>query len=271
MEKFNSIILDEFPNIEDFENVEDYYDGYWNYVLNYPLIFLPQNRIIFWGFEVKISKNEYDLLKSLIRLNTDKNGIFTEEEIVKNVGYKRRNGRGNKREAIQRFVITSVSRIKKAIKNALFDACINQIRLNLFNPFEEGLINNKRIKQEDLDMTITRLNKSKNFKKTICSADLNLTKILTYMLNFTNPYDELYSSFVFNTAFDNLIILQNKKKQKQNSEHNLYKTNFIFYNEKIQRNYQSNLPRLRAKDKNFKYAKDTRTKYNVCDFVNHSQ
>ena len=71
MDKLSCIIINEFPNIEDFEDKEEYYDGYWQLVSNYPLIMLPKNRIIFWGFEVVIAKNEYDLLKAIIDLNTN--------------------------------------------------------------------------------------------------------------------------------------------------------------------------------------------------------
>ena len=62
MNKLSCIIINEFPNIGSFEDKEEYYDGYWQLVLNYPLILLPRNKIIFCGFEIELLKNEYDLL-----------------------------------------------------------------------------------------------------------------------------------------------------------------------------------------------------------------
>lgn len=267
MQTFNSIILKEIPNISNFENKEEYYDRYWGIVLDYPLIFLPNNKLIFWGLEITVLKNEYNLLKSIIMLNTNNrnNNGFTEDEIIKTVDYRISNCRNNKAKAIQRFITTSKARIKKQLKKALVEACLNKIRMTKFNPFKVGEIKDKWIKSEELDIEIEKL---KNNETLIIKSNLNLVKIFTHMLNLTSVYDKYYSSFVFTNAFENLIYYP--KGQKHKSEHRLYKTSFIFCNEKFQRNNKTN-PRKRCKDKLFQYAKTTMTKFNFDNFVNYSQ
>lgn len=81
----------EFPNIDNFEDSEEYYDFYYSIVLEYPLIFLPNHKIIFWGLEVTLLKNEYDLLKEIILLNTHKHQDegYSEQEIIKSIDYKK--------------------------------------------------------------------------------------------------------------------------------------------------------------------------------------
>lgn len=272
MKAFKSIILTETLDPKNFNTELDYDDTYWDLVLNYPLIFLPNNKIIFWGFEVKILKNEYELLKSLITLNTNNknNQGFTEDEIIVSVDYKRRDINRNKEKSIQRFITTSISHIKKQLKRAIVESCINQIRFNKFNPFKEcQKIIDKEISDKDLDTELKTPKKYKALEKMILQSDLNLTKILTHLQNLTNVYDEYYSSFIFTKEFKNLIC--SKEGQKQKSKHRLYKTSFVFCTENFQRDYKNN-PRKRCKDKRFQYAKyNYRTKYNTKNFVNYPQ
>lgn len=93
MKKYHAIILDDFPKQEYFDDIEDFYDCYYEKILSYPLIMLPKNKIIFWGFEVTILKKEYELLKSIIDLNTKqpKKLEYTEEQIIKQVAYCQNN------------------------------------------------------------------------------------------------------------------------------------------------------------------------------------
>ena len=265
MDKLSCIIINEFPNIEDFEDKEEYYDGYWQLVSNYPLIMLPKNRIIFWGFEVVIAKNEYDLLKAIIDLNTNSpcEYGYTEEQLIENVDYRQRNSKIDKKEAYQRFITTSMSRIKTKITKAVVEACFNRIDVNKYNPFIIGKDSDRR------NFTaIDSLRKDKTFTSNIMSANLNLIKIFPYLLNFVSMYDKYYSSFVLKKAFTSLIC--SAKGQKQLALHRHYKTDFIFSTQKFCRNYTQRA-RLRIKDENFSYAKTTPTKYNLYNFVNYPQ
>lgn len=265
MDKLSCIIINEFPNIEDFEDKEEYYDGYWQLVSNYPLIMLPKNRIIFWGFEVVIAKNEYDLLKAIINLNTNSHCEygFTEEQLIENVDYRQRNSKIDKKEAYQRFITTSMSRIKTKITKAVVEACINRIDVNKYNPFIIGKDSDRR------NFTaIDSLKKDKTFASNIMSADINLIKIFPYLLNFVSMYDKYYSSFVLKKVFPSLI--RSAKGQKQKALHRYYQTDFIFSDKTLCRNYTQRA-RLRIKDENFSYAKTTPTKYNLYNFVNYPQ
>lgn len=49
---YNSIILEKTPSVANITNItdfEEYYDIYWQLILNYQLIFFPNNKIIFLG------------------------------------------------------------------------------------------------------------------------------------------------------------------------------------------------------------------------------
>lgn len=280
----------EFPNIDNFEDSEEYYDFYYSIVLEYPLIFLPNDKIIFWGLEVTLLKNEYNLLKELILLNTHKHQDegYSEQEIIKSIDYKKTTFNGNKIKSYQRFIITSKSRIKKVLKKRLVRACLDKIIVNKYNPFIEGkehehymknyIVNecNKKIPKLDRqDLYIEKctriickhLENDKRFEKIVLNANLNLVKIFSYMLNFTKPYNTLYSSFVFNKAFKDLIAPA--KNQKHYSKHRRFTTNFIFSTEYKRYSFDDKYIRHREKDKNFKYAKITPTKFNLYNFVNY--
>ncbi len=265
MNKLSCIIINEFPNIGSFEDKEEYYDGYWQLVLNYPLILLPRNKIIFWGFEIELLKNEYDLLKSIIKLNTDISSElgYSEEQLIESINYKRRSLKTSKLHASQRFITTSMSRIKKQISKAVVQACINRIEVNKYNPFIKGNGADKR-NFTDID----DLRNDKTFLTSVMTANINLIKIFTYMSNFVSMYDNYYSSFVLKEALTSLIC--SVKGQKQYSLHRYYKTDFVFSDEKFSRNYKQT-PRKRCKDKKFFYAKTTPTKHNLYNFINYPQ
>lgn len=279
-----------FPKIEEFENIEEYYDGYYSRVLECPLIFLPNNKIIFWGLEVTILKNEYDLLKAIIELNTynpNESG-YTEEELLKNIEYHRRFTNKNKRKSYQRFIITSISRIKNALKNKLVRACLDTIITNKYNPFlDEGKEQDHYMKNyisdvckknfsklERQDEYISKCTKifcehwkcDKNFKHKVCNQDLNLVKVFPYMLNLTSPYKTHYSSFIFEKAFADLIA--SVKGQKHNSEHRRFQTKYIIDNNCKLTFHESNI-RLREKKFGFNTPKTTPTRFNLYNFVNY--
>ena len=261
MSNLRAHIIDNFPNIEDFEDKEEYYDGYWQLVLDYPLIFLPNNKIIFWGFEVKILKNEYDMLKSIIKLNSETSTAkgFTEEQIIENIYYKRVNSRVDKLKSYQNFIKTSKSRIKKQLTDECVNCCINCITFNLFNPFINDKVAKKFITRKNIPTN------DKTFRDKVLNANINLTKIFTYMLNFTTPYDENYSSFLLKNALDSLLYIS--EYQEPNSKHKFYKTEFIFNDIPFVRN--NKMPeRQKGKDDRFRYAKTTPTRYNLYDFLN---
>lgn len=265
MKTLNCIIHNKVSNINEFVCEEAYYDAYWQMVLDYPLIILPKNKIIFWGFDVTLSKNEYDLLKTIINLNTNNfcEQGYTEEQLVENIDYRQRNCKIDKSVARQHFISTSISRIKKQILNSVVDACINMIELHQYNPFIKGKEENKQNFTQ-----IDSIKDDKKFKKQVASANINLVKIFPHMSNLTCMYDKYYSSFVFKNAFPFLISI-NKTRQNKSS-HKLFKTNFIFSDKKLERNYKLN-PRIRTKDDYFYYAKITPPKYNIYNFVNYPQ
>lgn len=290
MVTYKCIEFTEFPNIDNFDDSEEYYNGYYSIVLKYPLIFLPDNKIIFWGLEVKLLKNEYDLLKEIILLNTYKyqDEGYSEQEIIRNINYKKTTFKGNRTKSYQRFIITSMSRIKNVLKKKLVRVCLDKIIANKYNPFIEGkehehfmknyIINvcNKKISKLDRqDLYIEKctriickyLEKDKSFEKVVLGANLNLVKIFSYMLNFTKPYNTMYSSFVFNNAFKDLIAPV--KNQKHNSKHRRFTTNFVFSTEYKIHALDDKYIRHRKKDKNFNYAKISPTKFNLYNFVNY--
>lgn len=290
MPTYKSIELTNFPNINDFENFEEYFDVYYSIVLEYPLIFIPKNKIIFWGIEVEILKKEYDLLKEIIKLSTynQKKAGYTEEELIQNINYKRTTSKYTRIEAYRRFIITSTSRIKKALQKKLVRICLDTIIANKYNPFIKGKIQEKDMRhyfvnvckkqipkidrQDKYIMRCTRLickylEKDKDFEKRVLSADLNLIKIFYPMLNFTKPYNTTYASFVFNNAFSSLM--SSVKNQRQKSKHRRFKTDFIFCKELKRRPIDSGYVRIRGKDKYFSYAKITPPKFNLCNFVNY--
>lgn len=265
MNKLSCIIMNKFPDIETFEDPEEYYDGYWQLVLDYPLIMIPENRIIFWGFDVQILKNEYDLLKSIINLNTNipNEQGYNEEELTESINYRRRNFKVSKISASQRFITTSMSRIKSTIIQTATESCINRIEVNRYNPFIEGKESDKR-----KFTNINSLKMDRDFSKKVVSANLNLVKIFTHMSNFVSMYDKHYSSFILNKALNSLIY--SASGQKQNSLHRYYKTDYIFSNEKFSRDY-SPRQRLRYRDEKFSYSKVTPTKHNLYNFINYPQ
>lgn len=262
MKTLHAIVLDKITIPTDSDELESFYDWYWQIVLDYPLIFLPENKIIFWGFEVKLLKNEYDLLKSIIKLNTENYSTnrFTEEEIIVNIDYKRVNSEQDKLKSYQRFITTSISKIKRALLDECTNCCINRIGFNLYNPFIEDKVDKKVITADKIPTN------NESFRKKVLVADINLTKIFTHMLNFTSAYDDNYSSFILKNAIASLI--SSPKGQKQHSEHRIYATEFVFNNTPFTRS--SKIPlRLREKDDNFKYAKTTPTRYNLANFINY--
>ncbi len=262
MKTLHAFVLDKITIPTDSDELESFYDWYWQLVLDYPLIFLPENKIIFWGFEVKLLKNEYDLLKSIIKLNTETSmtNEFTEEQIVESIDYKRINSSIEKLKSYQRFITTSMSNIKRVLLNECTTCCINRIEFNLYNPFIEDKVAGKVI---TLDKVPTN---NKSFREKVLVTDINLTKIFTHMLNFTSAYDDNYSSFILKNALTSLI--SSPKGQKHNSEHRFYTTEFVFNDTPFTRS--SNIPlRLREKDDDFKYAKTTPTRYNLANFINY--
>lgn len=263
----NAVILKTMPNIEDYDDIEEYYDGYWQIVLENQLIFLPNNHIIFWGFETSISKKQCDLLKSIIELNTksySEDG-YSEEQIIKNVGYTQENLEKNRLEAYKRFIITSSSIIKRKIKSSIKEACINRISVNRYNPFIKGVEKDKLVEKDDIEQLCSTLRNDSDFMNKILKADLNLVKIFTYLLNFTDSYDKTYSSFHADKALDKLI--SSVEGQKQKTKHRFFKTEFTFRQRKLERRKKIDR-KIRAKDNNFMYAKITPTKANTNNFIN---
>lgn len=262
MKKYHAIILDDFPKQEYFDDIEDFYDCYYEKILSYPLIMLPKNKIIFWGFEVTILKKEYELLKSIIDLNTKqpKKLEYTEEQIIKQVAYCQNNLKIPKKKAYQQFIKTSNSRIKRAIREKIVDCCVNRIEFNKFNPLVKGKLDDKKILGETKDYR-----KDPIFIKELLNSNINLTKIFTQMLNFTSPYNSYYSSFIPNTALHDLFY---SPKGQQHNVHRMYRTCYIFNTEPLDIRKETNRS-YRIKENNFLYAKISQTKSNLHNFVNY--
>ncbi len=129
MESLKSVFIENWPNLEICKNHEDYEDASdfrCQSILNYPLIFTSNNKIIFWGFEVELAKNEYDLLKNLVYLHTnnlDKLG-FLAEEILKDVKCDREN------KSLNRIVTELKSEIKCRIEKEIACHIIRTIKSN---------------------------------------------------------------------------------------------------------------------------------------------
>lgn len=294
MEKLYSIIIKDPPDISEFEDKEDYYDSYWQLVLNYPLIFLPNNIIVFWGFKVKLLKNEYDLLKTIVELNSEKysESGYAEDELIENINYHRNNARKNKIEAYQKFISTSTSSIKRKLKEAIVEACIAAIEMYQFNPFVNGAYEEKTIpcalvlidgvyerkllskegKAKDLSLKeyCKNLKNRKKLKKTILQSSLNLIKVFPQLLNFTTPCtpDNIcYKSLIPLEALQKLIKQSNF--QENDSKHKYYKTDYIFKEDKTIITYlNETFPK--AIGPCFQYAKTTAGKYNMVNFLNKS-
>lgn len=275
MEKIKAVICNINYDINNLEpdNIGHY--DFWQMVLNYPLIFLPENKIVFYGFNVKLLKNEYNLLKSIISLNSNSNNNdFSEEQIVEPINYKRVNTSIEKSYSYKRFIITTSSSIKRKIKEEIITACINCIRFYQYDPVDKIYECNKRIKLKsnnldeqlnELNTYVNRLAKNNKFKKTILNKDLNLVKIIIPLQEYTDPYHQTYSSFIPNVSLQNLISMS--KGQKQYSEHRYFRTSFVFDNEIKIKHYEIK-PRLKQKHKDFLQAKSTPTKYNIENFIN---
>lgn len=264
MKKYHTIILDNFPKEEDFDDIEDFYDCYYKKILSYPLIMLPKNKIIFWGFEVTILRKEYELLKAIINLNTNHPSEFgyTEEQIMEHVPYCQNNLKIQKKMAYQQFIKTSVSRIKREIRKKIVDCCVNRIEFNKFNPLIKGKLDDKKIHGETKDCR-----KDSIFVKELLNADINLTKIFTQMLNLTSPYNPYYSSFIPNIALQKL--LYSPKGQQHNSPNRMYSTCYVFNSAPLDIKKETNRS-YRAKENDFLYAKISKTKSNLYNFVNYS-
>lgn len=295
MPNLKSIIVDRYLDIDSFGCMEGFCDKYYQLILQYPLIFMPDNRIIFWGFEISLLKNEYNLLRTIIELNTkNPEGKFTEEEIISNINYKKCNSNNDKIYSFRRFIITSKSRIKKEITNAVIKLCIHKIYVYKYNPFIEGdnkdrfLVNyitnvckksyltakvpeRKALYKHKYLARCTKiicqnLQKDKNFRRIVQGANLNLVKLHTNLLYYTNPFKGAYTTFILNNAIDDLLSPVNN--QKHGATNRLYITNYIFSNKICEYNDYKLKPQIKRKTKNFTYAKINRTKFNLQNFVN---
>ena len=131
------VIFEEIPDIHSFDDEELYHDMYWQQILKYQLVFISQNTIIFWGFKVKLSINEYDLLKSVISLKSKINSAdgYTETQIIKPINYHRVNTDKPKIKSFQRFIINRASSLKSKITNANYEKILERISKNLWKNF----------------------------------------------------------------------------------------------------------------------------------------
>jgi len=273
MKLLNSIVIENLLGIENYDDKESYYDGYWNLVINNPLIFLPENKIVFWGFEVKLSQNEYDLLKSIISLNSSNYSEmgYTAEKILKKVNYHRNNLQKVKNEATARFIITSKSSMRKKIINSIVETIISTIKWNKFNPFAKGKIEDRYIK-EDIDIFCVEFKKDKKFQKQIFKKKFNLTFIFPYLLNFIKYNDLQFSTFVIDDAINQLII--SPKGQKHHSKHRYFQTNFYFNVQPDKKNNEESSNKKYNKNKGvrkkpFQYA-PRKFKHNSNNFITDS-
>jgi hypothetical protein len=287
MTQFKCIVINPAPppQSEDYDDREKYYhdlesyhDAYWSAVIENPLIFLPKNTIIFWGFEVKLSKNEYDMLKSITDLNSShySNVGYTAEKILKNVDYRRNNLEKAKNITIQRTIITLKSSIKRKNSDRVVEVVQDIILFNKFNPYIEGKNKDKELKvgvketTEELEKVREVLNDN-DFRKKVLKSELNLVKIHFHLLNFLKCDDLPYSAFNVAKAVDSLI--RPAKSQKHHSKHRYFQTDFsLDAPRRGEVKYLS--PKMRKIKKaekvgkfNFNYASIKR-KYNLYNFVN---
>jgi hypothetical protein len=264
MTQFKCIVINPAPppQPEDYDDREKYYqdlerydEGYWSSIIDNPLIFLPENTIIFWGFEVKLSRNEYDLLKSITDLNSSNysNTGYTAEKILKNVDYRRNNLEKAKNITLKRTIITLKSSIKKKISNKVVEVSISVIKGNKFNPFAKGTNKDKELKG-DIEKICNEMLSDKKLRNEILDSELNLTKIFPCLLDFLKTDDSYYSAFNIKKAVNGLI----------RSAKGYFKTDFSFnVQHKSKRKY---LPQKTKKSK-FNYA-PLKFKPNLYNFVN---
>ena len=296
MSYLKSIIVDRYYDINTYGSSEDFCDEYYSLILQYPLIFMPDNKIIFWGFEISLLANEYDLLRTIVELNTQKKGgQFTEEEILSHINYHKCNSNNDKLYSFRRFIITSKSRIKKEITKAVVQLCTHKIYINKYNPFIEGnnedrflknfiinvckksyltakiperkVLHKHRYLSRCVKIICRNLQQEKDFRKIVQNADLNLVKLHTNLLYYTDPYKGLYTTFILNRAIESLI--SSVKKPKANTSNSYYKTDYIFLTEENKSKYEYKIKhQIKRKTENFTYPMVNRTKFNLQNFVN---
>lgn len=268
MNWLKSIVIENSSIINDDTYEESYYDRYWKFVIKNKLIFLPENKIIFWGFQIELTQNEYDLLKSIISLNSSNYSEkgYTAEKILKSVNYRRNNLETPKNIAFTRNVITLKSSIKKKILDKVVELSVNLIKENRYNPFVVGTKKDKRIKGNIEKICQDMLN-DKKLRDKISRSGLNLVMLLPYLKEFISHYDLYYSSFYLNKAIDELI--RPVKSQKHCSKLRYFQTDFYFYALPMPHKSRP-MPKTRdnkkPKSDRLNYA-PIKFKYNLCDFV----
>ncbi len=278
MNKLKSIILDKLPSIETEKDEKDFYDIYWQFILEYQLIFLPNYTIIFWGFKVKLSPNEYDLLKSIIGLyskNECETG-YTETQIIKPINYHRVNTSKSPLKSFQRFIITNTSSIKKKISIAILNRIIEQIKYQKYNPFNSS---QKDITHFNIEEYCNKLQNKKSFSTKVMASSLNLVYFYSELMGYVKHNSLPYSDFCPLKAIRKLIYPV--KGQKHNSKHRNYTTDYTF-NSVIDKKIRKRKVRsdkgikkswLKATDNKVKLEKwfnyaPVKIKYNVQNYVN---
>lgn len=257
MESLKSVFIENWPKIEDCKNSKDYEDASdfrCQAILSYPLIFTPNNKIIFWGFEVELAKNGYDLLNNLVYLHTnnlEKLG-FSAEEILKNVNCDREN------KPLNRIITELKSEIKCRIGNEIACHIIRTIKGNEYNPFNKD--KDKPNHEKNLEVEFIR--------KTIKKRYLNLVKLFPILRDYINFDDYHFSKFVFETEFENLI--SDNKSEENGKKCTYYKTFYSLVTEsegKIGCRAIRKKREYKKEPKPFNYAKPIVSKANFRDFL----
>ena len=261
MQELKAIIFKQVPDVSTYEDSDIYYDEYWQQILKYQLIFFPNNIIIFWGFKVQLSKNEYDLLKSIIKLqsSTDSDHGYTENQIVKPINYHRVNTNKPKNEAFNRFIINRTSTIKEKISNKIYAEILERIAQEKYNPF---LYKDKKIK----DGNVQNLHEDKKFMTKVMNSSLNLIYFHKELLGYLEYNLLPYADFVPFKAIRGLIYPL--KGQKHGAAHRKYKTNYKIESKiKITEKKTYRPDKGKKKKLTFNYA-PIKTKFNVDNYVN---
>ena len=261
MENLKCVIFEEIPDINSFDDEELFYDMYWQQILKYQLIFIPQNTIIFWGFKVKLSKNEYDLLKSVISLKSKTNSAdgYTETQIIKPINYHRVNTDKPKNKSFQRFIINRASSLKSKITNAIFEKVLERIRNDNFNPFFH---NGQKRTVVDIDV----LRQDVKFKTKVIKSKLNLVYFHSELMGYINRNALPYADFQITKAIRSLIYPV--QGQKHGSLHRRFNTDYSFNIEKkifVKKKYRADKGKKRKKLFNVVTHKP---KFNCKNYVN---